>query len=151
MKININVLLAMHHIDESNFKEHEIGKKYFERFKSIAESETRHFFAPLLIEEPSINYHYNIYSKSIKDIRNKTYQNWLVDVSNNINIMNAKRFDFVVFLDHEYPNPDPIVEVEKQLCDMLSIPYILVDYNVMTNQVLSENRELVANPIRRDE
>lgn len=138
----VNVLLAIGRMSTRDFKEYEMGRKYYQRIKEVCNDIVADFFREVYDDNFEANFSENTF------IENYTKsQDVLEDVTKNVSMMNKKRFDLVIFLDDHPLNPDAVISVEMNLCNMIRIPCTLIDFNQIVEEVKANN-PLIAKPNR---
>lgn len=144
----VNVLVAYSHMNDRDFKQYEMGKKYLKRIKEVANDIVHNYFAE--IYDPNnfeIKWSYNSYEEFYKSNYDK-----LSDVVRNISMMNRVRFDLVIVLiDHANEiSPDPTLAVEVDLCNILRIPTAMIMFDEIVNDVktMEGTTPLIANTRR---
>ena len=145
----LHVLLAYSGMNDRDFEQFEMGKKYLKRIKEVANDIVYNYYSDICDpNDLEIKWYYN----NFKDDYKNKYEK-LDDAIKALNKMNKLKFDLVIFLiDHANEiAPDLTVALELYTCNILKIPTGMILFDEIVKDVKEmENikQPLIANPRR---
>ena len=129
----LHVLLAYSGMNDRDFEQFEMGKKYFKRIKEVANDIVYNYYSDICDpNDLEIKWYYN----NFKDDYKNKYEK-LDDAIKALNKMNKLKFDLVIFLiDHANEiAPDLTVALELYTCNIIKIPTGMILFDEIVKDV----------------